>query len=149
MDIDKAKALEVVLCEGVTSGAVLLKLLTSDLVAVKVPRYDLLKHKELFDGAATVGVYFLFSDDATPPHHTVYVGESEAIYTRLKQHLGDDSSWHTVVAFCSNTINKAVIRFVENALLKEIKKTDTPLIPRPPSVTFPCLRLKCWLPNNL
>ena len=121
MDIDKAKPLEVVLLDGATAGPILLRLLSSDLVAIKVPRCDLINCKELFS-AASVGIYFLFSDDAEPPHTTVYIGESESMFARLKNHLSDDSDWHTVVAFCAGALNKATIRFIEDSLAQEIRE---------------------------
>lgn len=120
MDISKAKALEIILCDGNMSGSVILKLLSSDLVAVKVPRCDLACRGDLF-GCASIGVYFLFGDDESSHDTCVYVGESETMFSRLKAHLADDNDWHTAIAFCSPALNKAIIRFVENALTKEIK----------------------------
>ncbi len=121
MDICKSKACEVLLLDGTMSGPVLLRLLSYDLVAVKIPRCDLANYKELFS-TASIGIYFLFSNDDNPPHTTAYIGESENMYSRLKNHLSDERAWHTAVAFCATTLNKAVIRFIEDALVQEVKR---------------------------
>lgn len=56
------------------------------------------------------GVYFLFGKDESN-FDTVYVGEAEKMFTRLKQHLKEDY-WNDCIAVISkdNLLNKAACK---------------------------------------
>ena len=83
--------------------------------AVKVPRAEIQDYISL-DDLSKAGIYFLFcnEDDGSP---SVYIGESEDILGRLRQHLKESFYWHTVVAFTGNDLNKALIRYLEYELV--------------------------------
>ena len=55
---------------------------------------------------------------------SVYIGEVENVLYRLKQHLRDfqsdkeDYCWNTAVAFVGSALNKALIRYLEDRLVK-------------------------------
>jgi hypothetical protein len=68
--------------------------------------------------ASRPGVYFLIGSDAETGEPTVYVGESEEVAKRLKQHLNKDY-WNQVVAFVSKDENltKAHIKYLEGKII--------------------------------
>ena len=93
-------------------------------MAVKVPRTEIKEYQR--DDISKAGVYFLFcqEEDGTG---SVYIGESEDILERLRQHIQDYNSgkeafyWNTVVAFTGHDLNKALIRYLEDKLVKDAR----------------------------
>ena len=71
------------------------------------------------------GVYFLFGQNENSERPQVYIGETENILVRLKQHLQDKDFWTECVAFISkdNNLNKAHIKYLENHLYCIAKAT--------------------------
>ena len=92
--------------------------------AVKVPRSEIQSYER--DDMSKAGVYFLFCND--DGNNSVYIGESEDMLERLRQHLKDYQTgsenfyWHTVVAFTGQDLNKALIRYLEDKLVKSAKE---------------------------
>lgn len=88
--------------------------------AVKVPRSEIQNYER--DDLSKAGVYFLFCND--DGNNSVYIGESEDMLERLRQHLKDYQAgsenfyWHTVIAFTGQDLNKALIRYLEDKLVK-------------------------------
>ena len=68
----------------------------------------------LLINSENTGVYFLFGKDESN-FDTVYVGEAEKMFTRLKQHLKEDY-WNDCIAVISkdNLLNKAHVKYLEN-----------------------------------
>lgn len=64
------------------------------------------------------GVYFLFGCDDETDAEQVYIGETENIMNRLKQHLSEKDFWTECIVFISkdNNLNKAHIKYLENHL---------------------------------
>ncbi|MBQ7154017.1 MAG: GIY-YIG nuclease family protein [Synergistaceae bacterium] len=93
--------------------------------AVKIPRTEIQDYAG--DEISGAGVYFLFcqEDDGS---NSVYIGESEDMLERLRQHLKDYQAgsenfyWNTVVAFTGHDLNKALIRYLEDKLVKEARE---------------------------
>ncbi|MBQ7170102.1 MAG: hypothetical protein IJR63_09415 [Synergistaceae bacterium] len=62
-------------------------------------------------------MYFLFCND--DGSNSVYIGESEDMLERLRQHLkeyqigSENFCWNTVVAFTGQYLSKALIRYLE------------------------------------
>ncbi len=79
---------------------------------------DVIQRDEIKD---KVGIYFLFGDES------LYIGESESLDVRLKQHLlGDKSDWwnQTVIFSSSNNfLTKAHVKYLENKLIELARKT--------------------------
>lgn len=92
--------------------------------AVKVPRSEIQSYER--DDMSKAGVYFLFCND--DGNNSVYIGESEDMLERLRQHLKDYQTgsenfyWHTVVAFTGQDLNKALIRYLEDKLVKSARE---------------------------
>lgn len=94
--------------------------------AIKIPRIEVADcSREDIKGT---GVYFLFCRDEESNEDSVYIGESENIIERLKQHIHDYSAdkekffWSTAVVFVGNDLNKAFIRYLENRLVEIAKQ---------------------------
>ena len=86
------------------------------------------------------GVYFLFeAEDVTS--RKVYVGESESVVERLKQHVGDES-WQEALIFTSKDENltKAHVKYLESRLIERaraagryiVTNTNQPALPNLP-----------------
>lgn len=92
--------------------------------AVKVPRLEIQNYKR--DDLSKAGVYFLFCQEEDGSG-SVYIGESENMLERMQQHLRDYQAgtenfyWNTVVAFTGNDLNKALIRYLEDKLVKDAR----------------------------
>lgn len=86
--------------------------------AMSVPR-NLVKKLNDWTEAQRPGVYFLFGLDENG-NYAVYIGESENVFERLVQHIGDSKKdfWNEVVFFTSKDENltKAHVKFLESKL---------------------------------
>ncbi|MCC2624378.1 MAG: hypothetical protein K0R14_251 [Burkholderiales bacterium] len=91
---------------------------------IKFPRINFDKVFEKYKKIKS-GVYFLFGENDKKP--LVYVGESEDIQSRIRQHLKDnDKSWlEEIVIFTSsnNSLTKGHIKNLEYKLIKAIRKS--------------------------
>lgn len=82
--------------------------------AYKIPRQMVKDCNDKPDLRNVCGVYFLFGHDIEQDKPLIYVGETEDIFTRLKQHLDGKDYWNEVIVFISNEINKAHMKHLEN-----------------------------------
>lgn len=80
----------------------------------KISRNELSLFQNRVDCQNT-GVYFLFGSDIDNGD-TVYIGEAERIYDRLKQHLKDTIYWNECIVVISkdNHLNKAHVKYLEH-----------------------------------
>ena len=115
-----AKTLQIFLPEGTPAGIQIAELTTRIVQAIAVPRTHL---KEFFlrPEAQYVGTYFLFGgeDDGSKP--LAYVGQTEDLKQRLRQHDANKEFWTTAVILVSRTqsFTQAHIRWMEwNAIAK-------------------------------
>ena len=62
------------------------------------------------------GIYFLFGRNDESEKESVYIGEAENVFDRLKQHLAGKDFWNECVTFISkdNRLNKAHIKYLEH-----------------------------------
>ncbi|SDB81853.1 GIY-YIG nuclease family protein [Shouchella lonarensis] len=95
--------------------------------AYKIPRTCLKKCDER-DDLRTPGIYFLFGIDEETNRQSVYVGESEDVYTRLTHHFKDkdEGYWTETIAFVSKDdhLNKAHIKYLEHQLYSIMKEAQ-------------------------
>lgn len=111
--------------------------------AYKIPRIDVKRCNDRKDLAAC-GVYFLFGRNDSDDKGIVYIGESENVYERLKQHdspTGKDF-WTECIVFISkdNRLNKAHIKYLEHrcyllAKAADRYEIDNPTVPANASLT--------------
>ena len=115
------KAIELFLVNGVADSTITAELSNWNGKAIKIPRGEVQDCKR--DDVTGAGVYFLFckEDDGSD---SVYIGEAENVLERLRQHLKDYQSeketyyWNTAVIFVGRDLNKALIRYLEDRLVK-------------------------------
>lgn len=100
--------------DGDPNGQIMCELSNWNGRVYKIARNDLAKFEERDDSQNT-GVYFLFGKDIDGDD-TIYIGEAEKIYSRLKQHLKDEIYWNDCIAIVSkdNLLNKAHVKYLEN-----------------------------------
>ena len=115
------KTIEMFLVDGTADGVVTAELSNWNGKAIKLPRTEVADCQR--DDIQGVGVYFLFCPEGDGAD-SVYIGEAEDILKRLKQHLQDYKTgkesyfWNVAIAFTGRDLNKALIRFLENRLVK-------------------------------
>lgn len=115
------RTIEMFLVNGTAEGVITAELSNWNGKAIRIPRTDVPDcSREDIQG---VGVYFLFCTDEEGDS-SVYIGESEDVLTRLKQHIqaykaGEDNYyWNTAVVFIGSDLNKALIRYLEYRLVE-------------------------------
>lgn len=113
MTID-AKTIQIFLPDGQPRGLRIAEITTRIVQAIQVPHTrldDFLARKE----SEHVGVYLLFGekDDLAKP--VVYIGQTEDIKTRLKNHNANKDFWNSVVVLISRTqsFTQAHIKYLE------------------------------------
>ena len=109
-----SKTIQMYIFDGNPNGRIMCELSNWNGRVYKISRNELSEFSQR-DDAENTGVYFLFgkNDDNTD---TVYIGEAERMYSRLKQHLRDTEYWSDCIAVISkdNLLNKAHVKYLEN-----------------------------------
>lgn len=110
-----SKTIQMYIFDGNPNGRIMCELSNWNGRVYKISRNELSKFSQREDSENT-GVYFLFGKD-DENNDTVYIGEAEKIFSRLKQHLKDTEYWNDCVAVVSkdNLLNKAHVKYLENA----------------------------------
>lgn len=109
------KNIKLFLMDGTANGRWICELSNWTGKAYKIPR-NYLKSCESRVELHSSGIYFLFGIDELEEKPLVYIGESEDILIRLKNHLEEKDYWNEVVLFMSKDdyLNKAHIKYLEN-----------------------------------
>ena len=109
------KTIQMCIFDGNPNGRIMCELSNWNGRVYKISRNELAKFSQREDSENT-GVYFLFGKD-DENNDTVYIGEAEKIFSRLKQHLRDTEYWNDCVAVVSkdNLLNKAHVKYLENS----------------------------------
>ena len=120
----RGKTIRQFLIDGIPDGRWVSELSNWTGKAYKIPRTYINQCADRIDLEYT-GVYFLFGQNENSERPQVYIGETENILVRLKQHLQDKDFWTECVAFISkdNNLNKAHIKYLENHLYCIAKAT--------------------------
>lgn len=125
MIMSYGKTIELFLPEGTADGLVTAELSNWNGKAIKIPRIEVTSCKRQDINGA--GVYFLFCKDEEE-YDAVYIGESETVRDRLIQHIKDFNSdkekyeWNTALIFLGRDLNKTLIRYLENKLVRITKE---------------------------
>lgn len=124
----RGKTIRQFLLEGTPDGRWVSELSNWTGKAYKIPRTYINICDDRPDLSYT-GVYFLFGQSDDSETAQVYIGETENILIRLKQHLAEKDFWTECVVFISkdNNLNKAHIKYLENhlyCLAKEAKRYE-------------------------
>lgn len=109
------KTIQLFIFNGNPNGRIMCELSNWNGRIYKVSRNELSEFSKREDSDYT-GVYFLFGKDLQN-NDTIYIGEAEKIYSRLRQHLGDNEYWNDCIVVISkdNLLNKAHVKYLENS----------------------------------
>lgn len=118
------KTIQTYIFDGNPNGRMMCELSNWNGRAYKISRNELSLFAQRPDAEYT-GIYFLFGKDESN-RDTVYIGEAEKIYTRLKQHLQDTEYWNDCIAVISkdNILNKAHVKFLEHSFYQMAKQAE-------------------------
>jgi hypothetical protein len=136
-----AKSIKLFLLDGIPNGRITCELSNWVGKAYKIPRTvvkDSSDRKEL-NG---VGIYFLFGKDPQDPDKDmVYIGETEGIYDRLKQHIEKKDFWNEAIAVISkdDNLNRAHIRYLEYKLFDIASKVGRFKLENPKTPVCPAI----------
>lgn len=120
------KTIQIFLPTGDPSGLRLAEITTRIVQVVEIPRPQLdtfLAREE----SKSVGAYFLIArGESEVADQSVYVGETEELGARLKQHHASKDFWDRALCVISRThsLTKTHVRFLEWLCIQEIKKAD-------------------------
>lgn len=121
------KTIELFLVNGTADSIVTAELSNWNGKAIKIPRLEVPSCER--EDITQAGVYFLFCKEMDDSD-SVYIGESENVKQRLIQHLNDyklDKEmyyWTTAVIFIGRDLNKALIRYLEDSLVKTVRSCN-------------------------
>ena len=109
-----SKTIQMFIFDGKPNGRIMCELSNWNGRVYKVSRNELAEFSNRPDAEHT-GVYFLLGKDENNVD-TLYVGEAEKMFTRLKQHLKDSFYWSDCIIVVSkdNLLNKAHVKFLES-----------------------------------
>jgi len=109
-----SKTIQIFIFDGNPNGRIMCELSNWNGRVYKISRNELSEFSQRDDSENT-GVYFLFGKNAEN-NDTVYIGEAERMFSRLKQHLKDSDYWNDCIVVISkdNLLNKAHVKFLEN-----------------------------------
>lgn len=123
-----SKTIQMFIFDGNPNGRIMCELSNWNGRAYKISRNELLEFSKR-DDAEHTGVYFLFGKDEANID-TIYIGEAEKMFSRLKQHLKDEIYWSDCVAVISkdNLLNKAHVKYLENKFYELAKNSNRAII---------------------
>lgn len=116
------RSLRIYLDGGEVSGIRHAELVNSTGQALLCPRSRIAQLVEWETVARRPGVYFLFGAEQVAARE-VYIGESESVLERLKQHLADNDFWQEAVLFTSKDENltKSHVKHLESRIVGQAK----------------------------
>ncbi len=117
------KKITLFLIDGEPHGRVAAEISNWTGKAYKIPR-TLLKASNDREDLNSTGIYLLFGKDSeNPTKDLVYIGEAEALYGRLLQHLQGKEFWFECICVLSKdgNLNKAHAKYLEGRIYEEAK----------------------------
>jgi hypothetical protein len=116
------KTIKIFLPSGKTDEVKIASIANSTVQATLVPR-NILNEIEKYEEITSTGIYFLLNND-----DNVYVGESENVKDRIKQHNKDENKdwWNILITINVSSLNspltKAHVKYLEGLSYKQIKE---------------------------
>lgn len=121
----KAKTIQIFLPDGSPRGIKIAEITSRIVKSILIPRNRLVEagYREETRG---VGIYFLFGQSEDEAKPTVYIGEAEDCYTRLKQHHKEKDFWEAavIITTSNNTFTKAHIKYLEWYCYEKCREID-------------------------
>ena len=123
-----SKTIQMYIFDGNPNGRIMCELSNWNGRVYKIARHELARFAEREDADKT-GVYFLLGKDEFNTD-TIYIGESEHILTRLKQHMNDSRYWNDAIAIISkdDVLNKAHVKYLENQFFGLAQNSERAII---------------------
>ena len=123
-----SKTIQILIFDGNPNGRMMCEFSNWNGRVYKISRNELNIFSQRPDAEFT-GVYFLYGKDETN-NETVYIGEAEKIFSRLKQHLQDSSYWNDCIVVLSkdNILNKAHAKYLEHSFYQLAIKAERAVI---------------------
>lgn len=119
------RTIQIFLPFGSPRGVKIAEITNRTVQAIYIPRNDLHKAAERAE-VQSVGVYYLFGQNAKDSKPQVYVGEAENCLTRLKQHHQKKEFWDGAVVFVTNNhqnqFTKTDVKFLEHLSYEVAKR---------------------------
>lgn len=113
------KSIRIYLKDGTVSGIKQAEVVNHTIQALSCPRNKLSDLNKFFSKESNrPGVYFLLGEDETSKNK-VYIGESENVWERLKNHDTSKDFWSEVIVFTSKDENltKSHVKYLESKLI--------------------------------
>ena len=109
-----SKTIQMFIFDGNPNGRIMCELSNWNGRVYKISRSEVSEFSQRYDSENT-GVCFLFGKNEEN-NDTVYIGEAERMFSRLKQHLKDSEYWNDCIAVISkdDLLNKAHVKYLEN-----------------------------------
>lgn len=122
-----SKTIQMFIFDGNPNGRIMCELSNWNGRVYKISRNEIAEFAQREDSQNT-GVYFLFGKDENNCD-TVYIGEAEKMFDRLKQHLREDD-WNDCIAVISkdNLLNKAHAKYLENKFYNMAQDTGRAIV---------------------
>ncbi len=116
VSIKRGKKITLYLIDGEPSGRMMVELSNWTGKVYRIPR-DRIRYSDDREDLQKVGVYILVGKDEEQGMPLVYIGESENVLFRLRQH-NDKDFWNEAIIFISKdeNMNKAHVRYMESKL---------------------------------
>lgn len=134
------RTIKIFLIDGDSNGRMSCELSNWTGKAYKIPRIKIKECSDRIDLVNT-GVYLLFGKD-DEGNDLVYIGESESVLDRLKNHVERKEFWNEAIVFISkdDNLNKAHVKYLENrlhdiAVTARRYKIENSLIPTQSSIS--------------
>ncbi|MBD7971108.1 GIY-YIG nuclease family protein [Paenibacillus gallinarum] len=121
----KAKTIQIFLPDGSPRSIKIAEITSRIVKAILIPRNRLVEAGQRVETKG-VGIYFLFGQSENDAKPSVYIGEAEDCYTRLKQHHKEKDFWEIaiVITTSNNTFTKAHIKYLEWYCYEKCKEVD-------------------------
>lgn len=115
----KSRSIKLYLCHGEPSGIRTAQIMMSPIISIAFKRHQLDEVRERFPDVDKPGVYILIGTEDR--RHIAYIGESEKVAERMKDHERNKEFWTDAVVLTSTNQNftKSHVRFAESLLIRE------------------------------
>lgn len=134
------KSIRIYLADGTAAGIRHAELINWTGQAIFCPRVRVAELGTC-DESARPGVYFLLGEEESGPRTSVYIGEAENVFERLRSHVRSTEFWTRVVFFTSKDLNltKAHVKYLESRLVQKAKDVNRALLKNGASPQLPKL----------
>ena len=120
------KSIRIYLKEGSVTGIKFAEVVNQTIQSLSCPRTKISELNKHFPTEInTQGVYFLIGYEEETLKPTVYVGESENVWDRLKNHDLKKDFWNEVILFTSkdDNLTKSHIKYLESRIVQIASET--------------------------